>query len=88
LSAIFRLARPAWRLRLDYQATKNAHAVLSDMGITSKAAKRERHPRQTRFADAALCRDSHAGSAPNLDAPDRAARTVLDKAQEEITRIA
>lgn len=44
LSAIFRLARPAWRLPLDYQAMKDAHAVLSNMGITSKSAKRDRRP--------------------------------------------
>lgn len=44
LSAIFRLARPAWRLPLDYQAIRDAHAVLSNMGITAKSAKRDRRP--------------------------------------------
>lgn len=44
LSAIFRIARPAWGLPLDYQAMRDAHVVLSTMGLTAKSDKRSRRP--------------------------------------------
>jgi hypothetical protein len=44
LSAVFRLARPAWGYALDYKAMQDAHIVLRDMGITEKSKKRDRRP--------------------------------------------
>lgn len=44
LSAIFRIARPAWGFPLNYQAMQDAHVVLRDMGITAKSDKRDRRP--------------------------------------------
>jgi hypothetical protein len=82
LSAIFRLARSAWRLPLDYQAMRDAHAVLSNMGITSKSAKRDRRPT---LAELDLLMqhlvEIHARAPLSTpDAPDRVVRPVLDKA--------
>lgn len=44
LAAIFRIARPAWGYQLDQQAMRDAHAVLRDLGTTSKSKKRDRRP--------------------------------------------
>ena len=44
LSAIFRVARPAWGHPLDYQAMKDAFIVTGRMGITGKGRSRDRRP--------------------------------------------
>lgn len=44
LSAVFRMARPAWGLPLDYQAMRDAYVVLGSLGVTSKSDKRDRRP--------------------------------------------
>ena len=44
LSAVFRIARPAWGMKLDQAAMRDAHVVLRDLGTTSKSAKRDRRP--------------------------------------------
>jgi integrase len=44
LSAIFKLARPAWGYSLDYQAIKDAFVATKDLGLTSKGGKRDRRP--------------------------------------------
>ncbi len=36
--------QPAWGLPLDYQAMRDAHVVLGDMGVTSKSDRRDRRP--------------------------------------------
>lgn len=44
LSAVFRIARPAWGIPLDPAAMKDAFAVTKQLGMTSKSEKRERRP--------------------------------------------
>lgn len=44
LSAVFRLAKPAWGIPLDYDQMKQALAVTKDLGLTKKSAKRTRRP--------------------------------------------
>lgn len=44
LSAIFRIAKPAWGYRLDQSAMSDAHIVLRRIGITSKSKQRDRRP--------------------------------------------
>lgn len=44
LSAVFRIARPAWGIPLDPTAMKDAFAVTKQLGMTSKSEKRERRP--------------------------------------------
>ena len=44
LSAVFRIARPAWGYPLDHQAMKDAFIVATSLGITSKSDARDRRP--------------------------------------------
>ncbi|HEV7337146.1 MAG TPA: site-specific integrase [Bosea sp. (in: a-proteobacteria)] len=44
LSSIFKIARPAWGIKLDHQAMKDAHVVLRDLGVTAKSKQRDRRP--------------------------------------------
>lgn len=44
LSAVFRIARPAWGYELDHQAIKDAFVVAKALGLTGKARARERRP--------------------------------------------
>jgi integrase len=44
LSAIFRIAKPAWNIPLNHQAIRDANVVLSRMGTTSKSESRDRRP--------------------------------------------
>lgn len=44
LSAVFKLARPAWGYPLDYQAIKDAFVVTKNLGVTAKGRYRERRP--------------------------------------------
>ena len=44
LSAIFKLARPAWGYALDYQSIKDAFVATKDLGLTSKGKRRTRRP--------------------------------------------
>jgi integrase len=44
LSAVFRIARPAWGYELDYQAMRDAFTVGKALGLTGRTAKRERRP--------------------------------------------
>lgn len=44
LAAIFRIARPAWGMALDYGAIRDAQVVLRDLGKTSKSTERDRRP--------------------------------------------
>lgn len=44
LSAVFRIAKAAWGIPLDYEAMKAAMAVTSQLGLTSKSDKRDRRP--------------------------------------------
>jgi integrase len=44
LSAIFKLARPAWGYPLDHQATKDAFVATRNLGLTSKGGSRDRRP--------------------------------------------
>lgn len=44
LSAVFKIARPAWGYALDYDAMKSAFVVCKSLGLTSKSRKRERRP--------------------------------------------
>lgn len=44
LSAIFKIARPAWGMKLDERAMRDAHIVLRDLGTTAKSAQRDRRP--------------------------------------------
>jgi integrase len=44
LSAIFKLARPAWGYALDYQAIKDAFVATKDLGLTAKGKSRNRRP--------------------------------------------
>lgn len=90
LSAVFRMARPAWGLPLDYQAMRDAHLVLNDMGITSKSDRRDRRPTlaemdllMQHFADRA---ERSPRSAPMHKIIAFAAFST--RRQEEITRIA
>lgn len=47
LSAVFRIARPAWGIPLEPTAMKDAFAVTKQLGMTSKSEKRERRPTLT-----------------------------------------
>jgi integrase len=44
LSAVFKLARPAWGYPLDYQATRDAYMVTNKLGVTGKSRSRNRRP--------------------------------------------
>jgi integrase len=44
LSAVFKLARPAWGYPLEYQAIKDTFTVTKDLGVTGKGQSRERRP--------------------------------------------
>lgn len=44
LSAVFRIARPAWGYELDYQAIRDAFVVAKALGLTGKAGSRSRRP--------------------------------------------
>ena len=44
LSAIFKLARPAWGYPLDYQAIKDTFVVTKQLGVTAKGRDRDRRP--------------------------------------------
>jgi integrase len=44
LSAVFRIARPAWGYELDYQAMRDAFTVGKALGLTGKGKARERRP--------------------------------------------
>jgi hypothetical protein len=44
LSAIFKLARPAWGIPLDYQSIKDAFVATKDLGLTAKGRSRDRRP--------------------------------------------
>lgn len=44
LSAIFRLARPAWDYPLDYGSIQDAFVVAKKLGVTSKGRSRNRRP--------------------------------------------
>lgn len=44
LAAIFRIARPAWGMALDYNAIQDAQVVLRNLGKISKSNERERRP--------------------------------------------
>lgn len=44
LSAVFRIARPAWGYELDYQAMRDAFTVGKALGLTGRTGKRDRRP--------------------------------------------
>jgi integrase len=44
LSAVFAIARPAWKFPLDYQAMQDAQAVMKRLGMISKSKERDRRP--------------------------------------------
>lgn len=44
LSAVFAIARPAWKIDLDEQAMRDAFKVCARLGITAKSKKRDRRP--------------------------------------------
>jgi integrase len=44
LSAIFKLARPAWGYPLNYQVIKDAFVVTKEFGLTAKGGSRDRRP--------------------------------------------
>ncbi|MDP3257829.1 tyrosine-type recombinase/integrase [Bosea sp. (in: a-proteobacteria)] len=44
LSAIFKVARPAWGMKLDERAIEDAHVVMRKFGTTAKSSRRERRP--------------------------------------------
>lgn len=44
LSAVFRIARPAWGYPLDYRAVQDAFVVAKKLGVTGKGRSRERRP--------------------------------------------
>lgn len=44
LSAVFRIARPAWGYELDYQAIRDAFVVAKALGLTGKGGSRTRRP--------------------------------------------
>jgi integrase len=44
LSAIFKLARPAWGYPLNYQAVRDAYMVTGKLGVTGKSRSRTRRP--------------------------------------------
>lgn len=44
LSAVFRIARPAWGFELNYEAVRDAFIVGKALGLTGKAQSRERRP--------------------------------------------
>lgn len=44
LGAVFRVARPAWRMDLDPQAIEDARIVGKRLGLTAKSGKRDRRP--------------------------------------------
>lgn len=44
LSAVFRIAKPAWGIPLDEAVMKSAFAVTKQLGMTAKSEKRERRP--------------------------------------------
>ncbi|ADP70996.1 integrase family protein [Rhodomicrobium vannielii ATCC 17100] len=44
LSAVFRIANPAWGYALDPQAMKNAFVVTTNLGLTGKSRARDRRP--------------------------------------------
>lgn len=90
LSAVFRIARPAWGLPLEYQTIRDAHLVLSTMGITSKSEKRERRPTLVEMDLLMQYFTERAARSP-LSAPMHkiiAFAVFSTRRQEEITRIA
>lgn len=44
LSAVFAIARPAWKYPLDYQAMRDAQAVMKRLGMIKKSNERNRRP--------------------------------------------
>lgn len=44
LSAVFRIARPAWGFELNYEAVRDAFIVGKALGLTGRAQSRERRP--------------------------------------------
>jgi integrase len=44
LSAVFAIAKPAWKYPLDYQAIKDAQLVLKRLGLITKSKSRDRRP--------------------------------------------
>ncbi len=44
LSAVFAIAKPAWKYPLDYQAMKDARTVLKRLGVVRKSGQRDRRP--------------------------------------------
>lgn len=44
LSSVFAIARPAWKIDLDYSAMEDAQVVMKRLGLVSKSAQRDRRP--------------------------------------------
>ncbi|MDX0277203.1 tyrosine-type recombinase/integrase [Sinorhizobium meliloti] len=44
LSSIFAIARPAWKIDLDYSAMEDAQVVLRRLGLIAKSTQRDRRP--------------------------------------------
>jgi integrase len=44
LSSIFAIARPAWKIDLDYSAMEDAQVVLKRLGLIAKSTQRDRRP--------------------------------------------
>ncbi|MCG5476613.1 MAG: site-specific integrase, partial [Sinorhizobium fredii] len=44
LASIFAIARPAWKIDLDYSAMEDAQVVLKRLGLVAKSAQRDRRP--------------------------------------------
>jgi integrase len=89
LSAVFRIARPAWGLPLNYQTMREAHLVLNTMGITSKSAKRERRPTLAEINTLMQHFAERAERAPQSTPMHKIVAFALfsTRRQEEITRI-
>ena len=44
LSSIFAIAKPAWKMELDYGAMEDAQTVMKRLGLTARSGKRDRRP--------------------------------------------
>lgn len=90
LSTVFRIARPAWGLPLDYQTMRDAHLVLGSLSITSKSEKRERRPTLSEM-DMLMQHFAERAARSPQSAPMHkivAFAVFSTRRQEEITRIA
>lgn len=89
LSAVFRLAKPAWGIPLDYEAMKSAMTVTSQLGLTSKSDKRTRRPTLAELDKLMVAFGERQERAPNAVPMQKVIAFAIysTRRQDEIVRI-